>query len=210
MSRNLKITLALLAVAVLIGLISLRSLHERVHHLKEIGNSEEEARREVVEPPIITPGDTLEQAPIFWASSSSPDQVEPTQVDLPLSSDPATRGKQVLQTLIASAPSASKRTIPTETTILAFYVLPDGTAIADFSVALSVETPSGILSEEIAVDSIAKTLAANVKSLRRLKILIHGQEVETLAGHVDLTGYFDLNPAGDITGSPTGSSLQNP
>jgi hypothetical protein len=25
--------------------------------------------------------------------------------------------------------------------------------------------------------------------------LIHGQEVETLAGHVDLTGFFDLNPA---------------
>jgi hypothetical protein len=31
--------------------------------------------------------------------------------------------------------------------------------------------------------------------LRRLKILIHGQEVDTLAGHVDLTGFFDLNSA---------------
>jgi hypothetical protein len=38
--------------------------------------------------------------------------------------------------------------------------------------------------------------------LRRLKILIHGQEVDTLAGHVDLTGFFDLN-------SPTPPAPQN-
>jgi hypothetical protein len=29
--------------------------------------------------------------------------------------------------------------------------------------------------------------------VQRLKILIHGQEVETLAGHLDLTGTFVVN-----------------
>ena len=53
--------------------------------------------------------------------------------------------------------------------------------------------PSGILSEQLAVDSIARTLEINVPALRRLKILIHGEEVDTLAGNVDLTGFFDLN-----------------
>ena len=77
---------------------------------------------------------------------------------------------------------------------MGFYILPDGTAIADFSDALSSEMPSGILSEEMAVNSIARTLESNVPVLRRLKILIHGQEVDTLAGNVDLTGFFDLNP----------------
>jgi len=46
----------------------------------------------------------------------------------------------------------------------------------------------------MAVDSIAQTLESNVPTLRRLKVLIHGQEVDTLAGNVDLTGFFDLNP----------------
>jgi hypothetical protein len=36
-------------------------------------------------------------------------------------------------------------------------------------------------------------LLANVPQVRRLKILIHGQEVDTLAGHVDLTGAFVVN-----------------
>jgi hypothetical protein len=55
--------------------------------------------------------------------------------------------------------------------------------------------PSGILSEQMAVDSIAQTLGANVPSIRRLKILIHGQEAETLAGHIDLTGVFPVPSA---------------
>jgi hypothetical protein len=43
------------------------------------------------------------------------------------------------------------------------------------------------------VNSIARTLEANVPQVQRLKILIHGQEVETLAGHLDLTGTFVVN-----------------
>src|SRR5260370_33289534 len=42
----------------------------------------------------------------------------------------------------------------------------------------------------MAVDSVTNTLAANVPQVRRLKILIHGQEVETLAGHLDLSQAF--------------------
>jgi hypothetical protein len=61
----------------------------------------------------------------------------------------------------------------------------------------------------MAVDSIARTLEANVPQVQRLRILIHGQEAETLAGHVDLTGVFVVNtkpwqiptvkPAGTLT-----------
>ena len=116
-------------------------------------------------------------------------------MQLPLSADPAKRGRQVLDALIADAPSEAQRTLPEDATLLGFYILPGGTAIADFSEALASETPSGILSEEMAVDSIARTLESNVAGAQRLKILIHGQEVETLAGHADLTGFFDVNPA---------------
>ena len=45
----------------------------------------------------------------------------------------------------------------------------------------------------MAVDSIAKTLEANVPQVKWLKILIHGQEVDTLAGHLDLTRTFLVN-----------------
>jgi hypothetical protein len=189
--RNLQITLAILAVAVIIGLVSLRSLQNRMQRLALTPKTEEQARRDLLKPAISTPTDVMAQIQIFWAVA--PDRVAPMQVALPLSADPVKRARQVIDALILQVPTPEERTLPADATLLGFYILPDGTAIADFSDTLSTGTPSGILSEQLAVDSIARTLETNVASLRRLKILIHGQEVDTLAGHVDLTGFFDLN-----------------
>jgi spore germination protein GerM len=201
MPRGYKILLVALAVAVVIGLTSLRSLQRRVRQ-GQAQRSDAQARRAVLAP-LSTPTDTRANATLFWAGG--PDQVAPSQVLLPLSADPVQRSRQVLLALIAGPTAPDQRTLPADTEILGFYILPDGTAIADFSDALASETPSGILSEQVAVQSVAQTLAANVPTLRRLKILIRGQEAETLAGHVDLTGFFDL-PAKPAIAAPMPSS----
>ena len=214
MPRNLTIVLAILGVAVLIGLISLHGLNQRVEQLAKTKPSDEQARRDLLTPPISTPSDVKLKTRIFWAAGA--DKTAPVEVELELSPNPAQRAKQVLHSLIADPPTPDQRTLPADLTLLGFYVLPDGTAIADFSQALASETPSGILSEEIAVNSIVQTLENNVSTLRRLKILIHGQEVDTLAGHVDLTSFFDLNPPvppataqGNANSSPAGGGAAN-
>jgi hypothetical protein len=204
MPRDLKITLGILTVAVLIGLISLRGLHRHMQDLAESQSSEEKARREVLAPEIKTPTDVSQGAKIYWAAGE--DRVSATTVELALSADPVQRGKQVLRALIADTPSPEQRTMPADAELLAFYILSDGTAVADFSDALSSETPSGIESEQLVADSITRTLEDNVPTARRLKILIHGQEVETLAGHVDLTGFFDLNPPNPAPPAPAQSN----
>jgi hypothetical protein len=207
-SRNWKIFIAILAAGVLIGLIGLRSLHRRMARLAQTEVTDEQARHEVLAPPVSTPTDVPVKASIFWAGG--PDGVAPVQIELPLSADPVQRSRQLLHALIADPPTPDQRTIPADTDLLGFYILPDGTAIADFSDALSNETPSGIFSERIAVNSIAKTLGSNVPGLRRLKILIHGQEEETLAGHIDLTGFFDLNQPGQQAAAPAAAPPKAP
>ncbi|HXU21442.1 MAG TPA: GerMN domain-containing protein [Verrucomicrobiae bacterium] len=212
MGRNVKIGLLCLVIGVIVGLISFRGLHRRVKRLAETQSADEKARHEVLAPPISTPTDVTAKAKIFWASG--PDSVAPVDVELPLSADPVERSKQLLRKLISDPPSSDQRTLPADATLLDFYVLPDGTAVADFSDAVASEMPSGILSEQLAVDSIVRTLEINVPGLRRLKILIHGQEVDTLAGNVDLTGFFDLNssPQQAVSSAPrsAGSPLQSP
>ena len=155
--------------------------------------SEEQARRELIQPIPVNPGDPRVKAKFFWASDTDASTLVPAVVELTLSNDPVLRSKQVLNTLLAGPVDAELRTLPPDAVLLAFYILPDGTAIADFSEALATSTPSGIMSEQLAVDSMARTLEANVPQVQRLKILIHGQEVETLAGHLDLTGSFVVN-----------------
>jgi hypothetical protein len=155
--------------------------------------SEEQARRELTQPIAINPGDPRVKTKLFWASDTIDSTLVPVTVDLPLSNDPVLRSKQVLNTLLAGPVDAELRTLPPDALLLAFYLLPDGMAIADFSEALATSIPSGIVSEQLAVNSITRTLEANVPQVQRLKILIHGQEVETLAGHLDLTGTFVVN-----------------
>ena len=193
MPRGAKIALGLLVLGLIVGLISFRSIQRRVKRLAESQAADEKARHEVLAQPITTASDVTQTARIFWAAGS--DRIASVEVQLPLSANPVERCRQLLHELTVNPPTPGQRTIPADTTVLGFYILPDGTAIADFSDTLSSETPSGILSEEMAVNSIARTLESNVAGLRRLKILIHGQEVDTLAGNVDLTGFFDLSSA---------------
>jgi hypothetical protein len=199
MPRGAKIALGLLVLALIVGLISFRGIHRRVKRLADLNSADENARHAVLAAPITTPSDVTQPVKMYWAAG--PDHVAPIEVQLPLSANPVERCRQLLHELTVNPPTLGQRTIPADTTVLGFYILPDGTAIADFSDALSSEMPSGILSEQMAVDSIAQTLQSNVHILRRLKILIHGQEVDTLAGNVDLTGFFDLNPP-DATPKP--------
>ncbi len=175
-----------LAAAIFVPI--LRRRVKRAARLQQ--QSEEQARRELTQPIVINPGDPRVKTKLFWASDANDATLVPVTVDLPLSSDPVLRSKQVLNTLLAGPVDAELRTLPPDAVLLAFYLLPDGTAIADFSEAMATSVPSGIVSEQLAVNSIARTLEANVPQVQRLKILIHGQEVETLAGHLDLTGAF--------------------
>ncbi len=209
MPRHLRITLALLVLAVVVGGFYFPLLQQRVERLSRVERTEEQSRREVTQPPIATPTDVKVKAKIFWASATSPATVEPVEIELPLSADPVQRSRQLINALIAQVPTPEQRTLPADATLLEFYLLADGTAVADFSDTLSTATPSGILSEQMAVDSITRTLAANLEPIRRLKILIHGQDTETLAGHLDLTGFFPVRaetpPAAPTPAPATGA-----
>lgn len=197
-ARWIRWLVGVLCVAVIVGVFYFPILRRRLERTAKLQQqSVEQARRQLTQPITANPGEPRVRVKLFWASGNGDGTLASATVELPLSSDPVLRAKEVLNTLLAGPVDADLRTLPPDAVLLAFYLLPDGTAVADFSEALATETPSGIQSEQMAVDSIARTLEADVPKIERLKILIHGQEVETLAGHLDLTGTFlvDTNAA---------------
>ena len=192
MPPKIKWAIAVLCAAVLIGFFYLPRLWRGARDLAKPATSDEQARREIVQPPIVTATDVKVRTKLFWIAASNPSVLEAEDVSLALSADPVQRARQLVNALILSPPTPQQRTLPADASLLDFYLLPDGTAIADFSDTLSTGTPSGIMSEQLAVDSITKTLAASVPQIRRLKILLQGQETDSLAGHVDLTGFLTV------------------
>lgn len=195
-----------LILAVVAALIYFPILKKRVKRQAQVQQkSEEQARRELVQSLNAATDEPKIKAKLFWAADGDDTELAASTVELPLSKDPVLRAKQVLNTLLAGPVDAELRTLPPDAALLAFYILPDGTGVADFSEAMATSVPSGVQSEQLAVDSIARTLEANVPQVRRLKILIHGQEMETLAGHLDLTGTFPVStkPAAVPSPAPT-------
>src|SRR5712692_2052287 len=209
-----KLVLGALAAAVVVAGIYFPILKRRMQRAARLQQqSEEQARRDLTLVSPVNPGQPRVKTTMFWASSSEDGSLAATTVELPLSNDPVLRAKQVLNTLLAGPVDTELRTLPPDAALLAFYLLPDGTAIADFSEALATSIPSGIVSEQLAVNSITRTLEANVPQVQRLKILIHGQEMETLAGHLDLTGTFVVSTkaaspaASDTPAAPISGAL---
>jgi len=193
MSRFLKVSLLILLFAVLAGIVEFPALRMEVRQTEHPEQTEEAARREVVRPVQDNRPQDREKVAVFWLSQVNPRELAPVETPLNLGTDPTQRARVALEALITEAPTPEQRSVPFGTVLQAFYMLSDGTAVADFSDALSHELPAGISTEQLAVDAIVRTLHAAVPQARRLKILIAGQEAETLAGHVDLTSAFDLS-----------------
>ena len=104
--------------------------------------------------------------------------------------DPDIFCRQIIDALIQGPFSGLTRTIPASTEIRAIYI-DDKIAYVDLSREVSVSHPGGVLSELMTIYSIVNTLVLNVDGVNQVKILIAGQETETLSGHIDIR--FPLN-----------------
>jgi hypothetical protein len=208
MNRPARIALIFLLVWVALAIYWLQS----VQQVTRIGSepSEARARREVTQPPLPDPSIAPVKIRLYRITAGGV-AIEPVEIEIGLSSDAAARARQLIAALAAlDPPRGGERTLPPDTALLEFYLLPDGAAIADFSSELATAMPSGILSEQLALEAVTRTLAENLPQLRHLKIVIAGQEAETLAGHVDLRGFIELaSPAEPGKAAPSEKSAAN-
>ena len=102
----------------------------------------------------------------------------------------ATAGDQIKQIMadLISGPTIDEatRALPGGTRLRQAYVLDNGVAWLDFSSELAEGMTGGSEAEIMTVYSIVNSVVANVQQVRRVGILINGQPVETLNGHLHL------------------------
>ena len=77
-------------------------------------------------------------------------------------------------------------TIPDGARLLSAYELGD-LLVLDFTHEIRTNHTGGSTSELLTVYSIVNTLAKNLDGIQRVRMLVEGEEVETLGGHLDLT-----------------------
>lgn len=100
---------------------------------------------------------------------------------------PVEFAKMIVAGLISGPEQGGVSTLPSETSLRAFYIMKDGTAVADFTKEMVEKHPGGVRTEYLSVMSLIQSLTMNIPDIKRVKILVDGKEVETLAGHIDLS-----------------------
>ncbi|MDX9708054.1 MAG: GerMN domain-containing protein [Trichloromonas sp.] len=95
--------------------------------------------------------------------------------------------RRTLEALVAGPAGPLVPVLPPRTRVQTVTI--DGTtAWVSFSRELVSGHPGGSMSELLTVQALANTLAANFPHIRQIRILIEGEPVPTLKGHVDLRG----------------------
>jgi hypothetical protein len=122
-----------------------------------------------------------------------------TQVSVPMPVERSERARAALRTLLTQyLKTSSSHPIGKDSDVRQVFLMDDGTAIVDTDSAFADAHPSGVLAEELTVASLVLTLNANDSKITRVKILVNGQERETLAGHADLKRFYEASNIGQV------------
>jgi Sporulation and spore germination len=141
-----------------------------------------------VAPPASGPTETV----TLYVADDAAGTLLARSAQIPLPGGRQQRAEELLRTLlrIYQQPRAAHPLAPSAD-IRSIYLVDPGAAVIDLNAAFADQHPSGILSEQLTVNSLVETLAVNVPGIQRVNILVEGKTRDTLAGHADLTETFD-------------------
>jgi len=103
-------------------------------------------------------------------------------------------GLEILKTLLKGPQLVHlEATWPKGTKINSFFITDDGKAYVDLSPEQEMMGNMDTQSELLAIYSLVNSLTLNISKIKMVKILIHGQDALTLAGHIDLEYFYKTN-----------------
>ncbi len=182
-SRRLQIALAVLVVVILGMSYYALKLKQRAERVDSVSQAER---------PALPAASAKEPVQVFVAYDDDI-TIRPQQIQAAKATLPDDKARAALRALVELyTKKDSPHALGQGADINAVYLANDTTAVVDLNSAFANTHRSGIMEEELTIVSIVQTLAANVPKLTRVKFLVDGKERDTLAGHADLKGFYDV------------------
>jgi len=145
---------------------------------------------ERIAPPSAGP---VEKATVFVAYDD-PGELRAQSISVPVASARQQRAEALLGALVGIYTAKdSPHPLAAGADIRGVFLVDPGLAVIDLNSALVDGQVSGVLSEELTIASMIQTLSANLPGLSRVKFLVDGKQRDTLAGHADLAGFYDVS-----------------
>ena len=153
-------------------------------------------------PPVAGPS---EQVTLFVAHDED-GSLRPQGAQIPLPSGRQERAQELLRSLLSLyLDKSSTHKLASGAEIRSVFLVDPGVAVIDLNAAFADGHRSGVLVEELTVASLIHTISANTPGIQRVKILVDGKTRETLAGHADLSDFYDVTAVNQLS-----TQLQSP
>ncbi len=157
-------------------------------------------RRETLTYPAIQEQHVAPPAPgptervTVWVAYDDPGNLRAQSISIPLAAGRQERAQALARALLEIyVDKDSPHPLAAGAEIHDVYLVDPGLVVVDVNQAFADGQTSGVLAEELTIASMIQTLSANTPGLMRAKILVDGKERETLAGHADLSGFYDVS-----------------
>jgi hypothetical protein len=143
-----------------------------------------------VGPPAAGPTENV----TAYVAYDAPGELRAQAISIPLSSGRQERAEQLVRGLLKIyLEKNSPHPMSAGAEIHDVYLVDPGVAVIDVNTAFADGQISGVLPEELTVISLVQTLSSNIPGIIKVKILADGKERDTLAGHADLTGFYEVS-----------------
>ena len=182
--RHLLIGVAALLVLVVAMGVYLRSMRRRAMEV---------ASPAVYSSPVAPPPSGPTETVTLYVADDATGALRARSAQIPLPGGRQQRAEELLRALLRlyQQPGAA-HPLAAAADIRAIYLVDPGAAVIDLNASFADQHRSGILSEQLTVNSLVETLAVNVPGILRVNILVEGKTRDTLAGHADLSDSFDV------------------
>jgi hypothetical protein len=188
--RHLLIAIAVLLVAVL-GLIAYAWHMRKTAAATPVASTD--AR--LLAPPVAGP---TERVTLFVAHDND-GSLRAEAAQIPLPSGRQQRAEELLRALVSLyLDKSSPHALGSGADVRSVFLVDPGVAVIDLNAAFADTHRSGVLVEELTVASLIHTISANTPGILKVKILVDGKERDTLAGHADLSAFYDVTAVNQL------------
>jgi Sporulation and spore germination len=188
--RHLKIGIAAMALAALAMGVYAGRERRRARQVEPVA-----AYSRPVAPPASGPTERV----TLYVAYDDPGVLLPQLSVIPMTGGRQQRAEELLRALMDEyVAKSSPHPLGPGADVRNVYLVDPGLAVIDLNSAFADGHRSGILVEELTVVSLVETLTANIPGITRVKILVNGKEQETLAGHADLSRFYEVSNVGDL------------
>ena len=152
------------------------------------------ARPETETVSVTTPSREVPREPVhLYFADRNNTHLTAEQRLLPRPGDTAALARLIIEALIQGPETGLVRTLPKTGKVAAVFITQDGTAYVDLDESIRKDHPGGSRTELLTVYSIVNSVVLNIAEVDSVKLLIGGQEVDTLAGHISLNSPIEAN-----------------